>query len=230
MIEDKIWNNFWMYKPEKPIIDIPPKILYGGTNIEPLASIGMSYFLEPIKNKFIDNFSILDYGCGAGILANFISERLKNFTYYGLDINSDHGLERLDLAKRYLPDNRLYFGTIDENLKSILNKKLDAIVLISVFTHLPIDEIYKILDNLKITFETNKKSSIIFSCFISNKNYLINHLPQIWSNFYEISFIKEKHLRDYCKKNNLVLKKHSIFVALGDHEHHIYEITYAGME
>jgi len=31
-------------------------------------------------------------------------------------------------------------------------------------------------------------------------------------------------------KNYLNLKKHSTFVAAGDHEHHIYEITYAGME
>jgi SAM-dependent methyltransferase len=230
MIQDKIWNNFWKNKTQKPIIEVPPKILYGGTNEEPLASIGMSYFLEPIKNKFIDGICVLDYGCGAGILGNFISERLKNFFYYGLDTNSSHGNERLNLAKEYLNDERLYFGTIDENLKKVLNKKIDIIVLISVFTHLPVNEIHKILNNLKNVFKKNKNASIIFSCFISDEDKLIDYLPDIWDNFYGISFIKEKHLTDYCKQNNLNLKKHSIFVAANNHEHHIYEITYAGME
>jgi len=229
-MNDLIWDNFWKNKTKTPIIINPPKILYGGTNEEPLASIGMSYFLEPIKNKFNEGISILDYGCGAGILANFISERLNNFYYYGLDTNSNHGKERISIAKNYLNDPRLYFGTIENELKNILNNKIDAILLISVFTHLPILEIYKILDNLKDVFVKNKNSSIIFSCFISNKEKLIDHLPEIWENFYGISFIKEKQLVDYCNNNNLKLKKQSIFVAQGNHEHHIYEITYAGME
>jgi SAM-dependent methyltransferase len=229
-MNDLIWDNFWKNKTKTPIITNPPKILYGGTNEEPLASIGMSYFLEPIKNKFNEGISILDYGCGAGILANFISERLNNFYYYGLETNSNHGKERISIAKNYLNDPRLYFGTIENELKNILNNKIDAIVLISVFTHLPILEIYKILDNLKNVFIKNKNSSIIFSCFISNKEKLIDHLPDIWENFYGISFIKEKQLVGYCNNNNLKLKKQSIFVAAGNHEHHIYEITYAGME
>ena len=229
-MEHLIWNNFWKNKTETPILKVPPKILYGGTNEEPLASIGMSYFLEPIKNKFVDGISILDYGCGAGILANFISERLKNFYYYGLDTNSNHGNERLNLAKNYLNDPRLHFGTIDDDLKNILNKKIDAIILISVFTHLPIVEIYNILDNLKNVFKKNKKASIIFSCFISNEEKLVDHLPEIWKNFYGISFITEKSLSNYCNKNKLLLKKQSVFVAQGNHEHHIYEIKYAGME
>lgn len=219
-----IWENYWKNKKENPILKNPPKILYGGTNEEPLASIGMSYFLNPVKNNFKENFSILDYGCGAGILANFLSERLNKFTYYGLDTDSPHGNERLNIAKKYLIDDRLYFGTIEKDLKDILNKKIDAVVLISVFTHLPINEIYNILDNLKLLFEKNPNSSIIFSCFISKKEKLVDHLPEIWKNFYGLSFIKEEQLVKYCKTNKLNLKKHRKFIAQGNHEHFIYEI------
>ena len=84
----EIWDSFWSIKKFDPIFKNPPSISYGGTNIEPLASIGMSCFLDASKNKFKDGFSILDYGCGAGILSNFISERLSNFDQIQLNWNT----------------------------------------------------------------------------------------------------------------------------------------------
>jgi len=220
----KHWEEFWSIKQQKPIIEVPPQSLYGGTYIEPLASIGMSCFLEPVRDLFKEGVSILDYGCGAGILANFISERLKDYTYYGLEINSEHGIERLDIAKKYLTDNRNYFGLINEDLTSVLKNKIDCVVLISIFTHLKIDAVKDIIFNLKPLFETNKEAKIIFSCFIAEEDNVIDYKPEISDEFYGVSFIKEIDLVNFCEENNLKLSKCFDFVAQNDHVHNIYMI------
>ena len=118
----EIWDSFWSIKKFDPILKNPPLISYGGTNTEPLASIGMSCFLDASKDKFKDGFSILDYGCGTGILSNFISERLSDFKYYGLEPNSAHGLERINLGKNLFKDNKIFLGLIDDNLDFCISK------------------------------------------------------------------------------------------------------------
>ena len=220
----KHWEEFWSTKHQKPIIEVPPQSLYGGTYIEPLASMGMSCFLEPVRDLFKEGVSILDYGCGAGILANFISERLKDYTYYGLEINSEHGIERLDIAKKYLTDDRNYFGLINEDLRSVLKNKIDCVVLISIFTHLKIDAVKDIIFNLKPLFETNREAKIIFSCFIAEEDTVHNYQPEISEGFYGVSFIRETDLVNCCNDNNLKLSKCSDFIAQGDHVHNIFVI------
>lgn len=219
-----IWDNFWSIKPNQPMLINPPKILYGGTNIEPLASMGMCCFLDPSRDKFNEGFSVLDYGCGAGILSNFISERLSDFNYYGLEPNSPHGLERISLAKNNFKNKKLFFGLIDTDLKYCLNQKIDSIILISVFTHLLIDDIIAILDNLIKVFDKNSDSNIIFSCFTSKENKVGTFQPNIWKRFYGTSHIKESDLIKYCNKNNLKINKHMSFSAQGGHMHEIFKI------
>ncbi len=221
----EIWDSFWSIKKFKPILINPPSISYGGTNIEPLASIGMSCFLDACKDKFIEEFSVLDYGCGAGILSNFISERLDNFTYYGLEPNSTHGLERINLGNSLFKDERVFLGFIDEDLDSLLSKKLDSIILISIFTHLMIDDIIGILDKITKVYDTNPNCDIIFSCFISEIEKVENLEPNIWERFYGESYIKEVDLEKYCEKNNLKLNKHMSFTAQGGHIHDIFKIN-----
>jgi SAM-dependent methyltransferase len=220
----EIWNSFWYNKHNQPILENPPKVLYGGTNIEPLASMGMCCFLDPSRDKFKEGFSVLDYGCGAGILSNFISERLSEFNYYGLEPNSQHGMERISLAKHNFNDERLFFGLIDTNLEHCLNQKLDSIILISVFTHLLIDDITAILDNLIKVFDKNTDCNIVFSCFTSYEDKVENFQPHIWERFYGTSHIKESDLIKYCDKNNLKINKHMSFTAQGGHIHEIFKI------
>lgn len=220
----EIWDTYWSHKKYEPILLNPPNILYGGTNTEPLASIGMSCFIDPIKKKFLNGFTILDYGCGAGILANFISERIFDFKYFGIEPKSSHGIERIELGKKYFKDNRVYLGFIDDDLNDILKQGVDAIVLISVFTHLKIDDIFTILDKLINIYNINIDCDIIFSCFISDENKVIDHQPNIWERFYGVSYIKETDLIKYCEKNNLKLSEHRTFIAQGGYEHKIFKM------
>jgi SAM-dependent methyltransferase len=221
----EIWDSFWSIKKFNPILKNPPLISYGGTNIEPLASMGMCCFLDPSKDKFKDGFSILDYGCGAGILSNFISERLSDFEYYGLEPNSVHGTERINLGKKLFKDNRVFLGLIDNNLDFCLSKKIDSIILISVFTHLIIDDVTIILDNLIRVFKKNPNCDIVFSCFTSEISMVKDHQPHIWERFYGVSYLQESELVSYCKKNNLTLSKHTSFTAQGGYVHEIFKIN-----
>lgn len=226
-VPNRIWQEFWKVENKKPIIEKTHAqylSLYGGTNYEPDASIGMSCFLEPCKNQFKNEFKILDYGCGAGILSNFISLRLDNFNYVGLEPNSTHGIERIDIAKTLLQDSRVKFGFIEQqNLEELYQTYFDCITLISVFTHLTIEDIYLTLDKL-LPFLQNKKTKIVFSCFISNSYQLIHPENNINKNFYGIVKITEQQLIEYCNKNNVILTKVCDFLAAGNHCHNIYTL------
>lgn len=218
------WQNFWNIESASPICKYPPANLYGGTNQEPLASIGMSCFLDAVKPKFKENFSVIDYGCGAGILGNFISNRLHKFSYIGLEPNSQHGAERINLGKTYLTDPRIKFGFIDE-FSNINKNGIDAIILISVFTHLIFTDIEHILDQLIESFKYSPDCTIVFSCFINETPHVHMHQPNIWERFYGESYITINDLQTYCENRNVKLEKHMEFTAQGGYIHQIFKIN-----
>jgi 2-polyprenyl-3-methyl-5-hydroxy-6-metoxy-1,4-benzoquinol methylase len=221
-----IWQEFWKTENKKPIIEKTHseyKSLYGGTNFEPDASIGISCFIEPCRNKFKDTFSILDYGCGAGIVSNFISLRLDNFKYVGLEPKNIHGSERITIAKQLLNDKRVEFGFIEDSLEKLYETNFDCIILISIFTHLTIEQTYHTLDKL-LPFIKNNKTKIIFSCFINNNYELYYPQPNINKDFYGVVKITQQQLLDYCNKNNLILRKMCDFIAGGNYCHNIYSL------
>lgn len=219
----KKWDQFWSKEKYAPLVSYEKASrsrMYGGTNIEPLASIGMSYFLSPVEDLFNDGFSIIDYGCGAGILSNFISSRLKYFNYVGLEPNNQHGNERLSIAKRLINDNRVRFGYVDDI--SDYEENFDCIIMISVFTHLTIEKIYSILDDLKPKIKNGSK--LIFSCFISDRYELLIPQPSIAKNFYGVSKITIDQLNKYVDDNELKIEKCDDFVAQGGYVHNIFKI------
>lgn len=222
----KHWNEYWVNTKYKPLYQNPPAEVYGGTNFEPLASIGMSCFTDAIRTQFKEGITVIDYGCGAGILANFISERLENFNYFGLEPSTGWGPNRINLGRHYFNDPRVTFGYTDIDFKSIIEThKVDSIILISVFTHLIIEDIYKILDELREVFIYNTDASIVFSCFTSEMSTVSQLLPEINSNYYRDSYINLSDLQYYCSQNNLKLEKHMDFTAMGGWVHEIFKIT-----
>ena len=218
------WTSYWHREEYQPICVNPPAILYGGTHEEPLASIGMSCFLDAVKPKFKDGISILDYGCGAGILSNFISSRLNQFTYVGLEPNVIHGTERINLGKHYFNDPRIKFGFINE-FSNIIKNKVDVVILISVFTHMIFDDIKTTLNDLITIFDNNPECTIVFSCFIDSESRVIMHQPHIWERFYGESYITLNNLETFCNENTIKLEKHMDFVAQGGYTHQIFKIT-----
>jgi predicted RNA methylase len=222
----KHWEDYWVSTKNKPLCEKPSTNVYGGTNYEPLASIGMSCFTDAIKDKFKEGFTIVDYGCGAGILSNFISERLSDFTYYGLEPSTGWGPDRISLGRETFNDPRVNFGLIENDYDNIIkNNKIDAVILISVFTHLTIEDTYKVLDSLLNLFTYNQNASIVFSCFTENSPKLGGLQTNINSNYYSESYIKLEDLQSYCDNKKLNLRKHMDFIAMGGYKHEIFEIT-----
>ncbi len=220
----KYWEDFWEKVAFLPLIKHPHPDMYGGTSSEPLASMGMAAFLDADRERFIEGYSVLDYGCGAGILANFLSERLEDFSYYGLEPRQCRN--RIEYGKSQLGnDPRIFMGIIEEDFKTIITKELNSIILISIFTHLELPDIYNILDNLQEGFKNNADLKIIFSCFINDSLFLDRSQPHIWERYWHNSWIRESDLVYYCNINNLKLRKHIEFIAGGGYVHHIYEIS-----
>lgn len=222
-----LWEEFWKNKPFGAIVPNPnQKGVYDGQREDLITSMGMASFLDAVKPKFKSGFKVLDYGCGAGALANFISERLEDFSYVGLEPSSGQGRDRIQTGiNAFGNDSRVKFGTIDEDLEDVLKNPIDAVILISVFTHLEINDTYGILDNLKKVFEVNPKSEIVFSCFTAEERRLHWHQPQIWERYYHESYIRERDLKNWCKDNELQLVKVLDFHAAHGYVHEIYKIV-----
>lgn len=223
--EHRHWNEYWSSTKNTPICVNPPAEVYGGTNFEPLASIGMSCFVDAIKDDFVEGFKVVDYGCGAGILANFISERLVDFTYFGLEPSTGWGPKRLQTGREYLNDPRVSFGFVESYGEIVQNTSIDSVILISVFTHLTIQDTLEILQNLLQIFKHNSKASIVFSCFTSQESRVSELQTNINSNYYRDSYIQLNDLQHFCNENKLKLTKHMDFVAMGGWNHEIFKIT-----
>lgn len=226
MVENNdIWKEFWEEGKCSPIYTVPPKEAYGGTNIEPLASMGMAHFLDPLRDDFKENIKILDYGGGAGILGNFISERLQKFEYFCLEPKGEHGESRIKLGKNLFKDPRVFFGFIEEDLDYCFSKNIDAIILISIFTHLEKQDIEESLDRLHKVFDFNPDCQIIFSCFLGNEYVLDLPEPHIWKRFYRKVTLEEKYIENICKEKGFNIQKCNPFVAMYGHRHEIFKLT-----
>jgi trans-aconitate methyltransferase len=87
------------------------------------------------KNK---SYSILDFGCGTGLLCKFISERFPNAKIEGIDISK----QMIEKAKINCPNCNFYVGDIT----SINLPNYDVIVSKDVFNH--IDDIHHTISRL----------------------------------------------------------------------------------
>jgi SAM-dependent methyltransferase len=216
------WHDYWKNEPSTPIHPNPPKEIYNGTREEPAASMCLATFMEPIKNKFKDGFKILDYGCGQGALANFISKRLDNFKYIGLEPNYEWGNIKLETARQYFSDDRVEFGYC-EDILDYKDSGVDAIMLLSIFTHLDEAQVTSILDNLIQLYESNDKMKIIFSTFIG-EIYRLNKLRVPETGYYQDVTYPIEFYQDYAKRNNLRLVKQLDFHASGGYVHNIFSL------
>lgn len=156
-------------------------------------------WLGSLVDKHIyEHISILDYGCGYGRLSNYLSEKLNNFSYFGLEPNYAGGPQHIGDALKYFNDPRNRFGFIGTELEQEALEKCNLIVLGSVFTHLNYNTIKLILSKFKPI--ANDNVNIIASIFF-DKEYSLgpsyNDYPDI-KYFYEYVFYKEDMIRKIC--------------------------------
>ena len=173
--------------------------------------------IEYIKNNIIKDFnissnhkplagiSILDIGCGGGLL----SEPLARL---GADVvGIDASKKNIDIAKHHLKKSNLkieYYDKSPENFK--YEKKFDVILNMEIVEHVEdipkfINQSNKFLKNSGIMFIATLNQTLKSYVFaIIGAEYVLRWLP-IGTHDWDM-FIEPKKLINICKNNNLVLQ------------------------
>ncbi len=164
----------------------------------------MTYILEQINNKNINNLKILDVGCGGGIICEPLARLGAKVT--GIDFAPNN----IKAANTHSKKNKLKIKYIYKDIeKSKLDEKFDLILMFEVLEHL--DNWKKTIKNIKQNL--NKDGTIIISTINRNlfsKLFAINIAENIlqWipkgTHDYN-KLIKPEELRDTLSKEKFHL-------------------------
>ncbi len=161
-----------------------------------------------IKNNYkpFKNLSILDIGCGGGLLSEPMAK--LGATVTGIDASN----KNIQVAKHHLKKSKLkiiYYNSSPENLK--IKKKFDIILNMEIVEHVEdinsfIKESSKFLKNSGLMFiATLNKTLKSYLFAIVGAEYVLRWLP-IGTHDWD-KFVKPEYLIRVCEKNSLVLKK-----------------------
>jgi hypothetical protein len=143
--------------------------------------------------------SVLDYGCGGnGTLQYTLFNYFPNAKYYGLDVNNHNFSDNTGFEIK--DNNNSYFRDISD-LSNIL-PKVDCMILGSVFTHLGLNEIIKILDKTLPYYD--KGFQLCFTAFLGND--IIHYNKDKEFDYWWIVVLTIDWIKVYCDKHNLNFK------------------------
>lgn len=165
---DCVWIAKWSVDRFPPIVP-EQNLMYYGTPTEPESSLWCASLSEPIGKRFKEGLRVLDYGCGCGRYANFLSRKLRTFTYYGPDVRNEVG--SIDQClQTFGNDKRVRFDYVDTELAAEAIASAQVAILGSVFTHLLWNRFEEIC--IKLMPVVQRGGIIVFSAYIAN-NYTI---------------------------------------------------------
>ena len=176
--------------------------------------IRIKYIKENIANNFklknetksLRGISILDVGCGGGLLSEPMQRLGANVT--GIDAS----IKNIKIAKLHAKKNKLninYLCASPEKLK--IKKKFDVILNMEIIEH--VDDVQVFLNSCS---KLLKKNGLMFVATINKTlksylfaivgaEYVLRWLP-IGTHEWE-KFVKPEDLKNILKNNNLILKK-----------------------
>lgn len=183
-------------------------IVYGhGADTEPQSSLWMAYLSEGVGEHFQEGITVLDYGCGAARYANFLSGRLKEFTYYGVEpSNTQVGYwdsrNAIEVAREKLGhDPRVRLGHVGTELETEAIAKANVAVLGSVFTHIRIEQSLAILDKLSPILD---RGVIVFTAILANAYQLHNAGAHGVHECYSLVHNTVDQYQDYFESKGIV--------------------------
>jgi 2-polyprenyl-3-methyl-5-hydroxy-6-metoxy-1,4-benzoquinol methylase len=146
---DKDWIENWSVEKFEPIVKNYQGIIVGTDN-EPDASICLSSFAKAMGPNWKEGMKILDYGCGSARFSNFMSKRLENFEYWGIEkYISDYTKDCIVKATElFAHDSRVRLGFTQTPFHEKAINSADTVILLSVFTHTSIEETHRIIKSL----------------------------------------------------------------------------------
>ena len=191
------WDPSGKFKPLHKFN--PIRIQYIKENI-------ISSFKLKTKQKPLDKISILDIGCGGGLLCEPMTKLGANVT--GIDASS----QNIDIAKLHAKKNKLkinYLCSSPEKLK--IQKKFDVILNMEIVEHVEdinffINSCAKLLKKNGLMFvATLNKTLKSYMFAIIGAEYVLKWLP-IGTHDWE-KFVRPEDLKKILSKNNLKLEK-----------------------
>lgn len=220
---DELWIKKWEITPYDPIIEnYDQKGIIVGTDQEPKASLCMASFANAMGDFYKEGMKILDYGCGSARFANFLSQRLQNFSYIGLERKeSDWGVSCINKAKELFEnDPRVNVGYVGSDIDNMAIETCEVVLLLSVFTHTTIEETEIILK--KLLPIVDRGGCVIFSVIFGNKYELRGSAYGFLDN-YNITYNTKQQIEDL--KIKLKVKMDLIDTFNAGVIHSIYKMT-----
>lgn len=169
--EGEIWKKW--ENTVYPTIHDGPYVVFGhGADTEPQSSLWMAYLSEAMGKHFHEGLVVLDYGCGGARYANFLSGRLQEFTYYGVEprdtqVGYWEPRNAIEVAKEKLGhDPRIHLGYVGSELEREAISNANVALLGSIFTHLKIEKSLEILDKLMPILD---RGAIVFTVIFDSK-------------------------------------------------------------
>ena len=171
-LDDPQWQT-WSQERYPPIA-VPTWTQTYGSGDEPLSSLWCASLAHGFGPRFAEGVKVLDYGCGGARFANFLSRRLLDFVYIGVEPPNgspldNHTCTNLQLCEAtFGHDSRVRFGTIGSDLEAeAIERIADVIVAGSIFTHLPFSAFREIVGKFQSALQ--RGGDFVFSVFIGDE-------------------------------------------------------------
>lgn len=170
--ESDLWR-IWKETRYPPICESYCPATGYGADREPHSSLWMAHLAEAMGNRWNEGMRLLDYGCGTARFANFMSGRLRNFTYFGVDVRESHagpgiGLNGVNVASEALKgDRRICLDYIGSDIDGFGVDTTDVGLAASVFTHLTVESSRAILEKLRPI--VNRGGIIVYTLILGDE-------------------------------------------------------------
>lgn len=164
-------------------------------------------------NKFsplpLGNFSLLDFGCGAGHLYEYIlQKRIKGIEYYGLDISEKF----VNVCRKKFPHLKFYCMDIMENHTDI--PMVDYIIMNGVFTEkreLSFHEMWKYFCEVVGTVFNYARCGICFNVMSKAVDWERDDLFHLPTDML-IDFITKNLSRNFIIRNDYGLYEYTTYI------------------
>lgn len=178
---------------------------------------------EAMGSYFKEGMKILDYGCGMGYFANYMNSQLKNFTYFGVEPDSSFGQRCISKdTRRNRRDGRMTFSFIGTPTEELAINESDIALLVSIFTHLDIDQTEEILSKLMPIIQ--RKGSIFFTMILGDEYKLGRGGRYSLSKTYSVVYNTKDQVEYLADKFNSSINLKGTWHHKHDWLHSIYEM------